>query len=79
MPAIMFDTLKLSNALKTSFISEQAETLAAAIAGTAQDNIATKGDLTELKIGLVEWIVAAMAFNFIGTAGLIIPLVKGLK
>ncbi len=35
--------------------------------------------IASLKVDLIKWIVAAIAFNFIGTAGLVIALVRGLK
>ncbi len=76
MSAVIFDTLKLSKALRATFSAEQADNIAEAVAASTQDHVATKGDLQDLKVEMVKWIVGAIAFNFIGTAGLIIALVR---
>ncbi len=73
---MIFDTLKLSQALKGEFTSAQAEALASALAANTQDAVATKSDLTELKIELVRWIVGAIAFNLLGTIGIMITVAE---
>ena len=51
--AVPFDTLKLARALRqASFTNEQAEGAAEAIAGALQADLATKGDLAEVRAGL---------------------------
>ncbi len=68
---------------RLDFTPVQAE----ALADSGQDNDATKEDITnlradlivkfaDLKVETVRWIVGAVAFNLIGTAGLIIALVR---
>jgi hypothetical protein len=37
---------------------------------------AAKADLLELKVDLVRWIVTAIAFNFVATAGLFLGFAK---
>ncbi|WP_158812026.1 hypothetical protein [Beijerinckia sp. L45] len=37
---------------------------------------ATKSDILELKVDLVRWIVTAIAFNFVATAGLFLGFAK---
>lgn len=76
MAAMIFDTLKLARAPRTDFTQDQAEALASAIAASAQDSVATKADLSELEVDLVRWIVTAIAFNFLATAGLFIAFSK---
>ncbi len=101
MAAVLFDTLKFVRELRPSFSQEQAEALATAVAGSAQDTIATKADIASLraemieikgelkgdiaalksdlamlKIDLVRWIVTAIAFNFVATAGFIITALR---
>ncbi len=57
--------------------------LAASVTAVAASVTALEGSvamqIAALKVDSVKWIVAAIAFNFIGTAGLIIALVKGFK
>lgn len=53
MTAVPFDTLKLARALRqASFTNEQAEGAAEAIAGALQADLATKGDLAEVRAEL---------------------------
>ena len=88
MSAVAYDALKLSKALEAAGFTPaaRAEGLTKALAQSAQDSFATKQDfirleasaasqIASLKVALVKWIAAAIAFNFIGTAGLVIALV----
>ena len=87
---MIYDTLKLSRALRTSFTAEQADTLATASSESTEDTVATKADIlvlkadianlrSEMKTGIatlktdvVRWIMTAIAFNFLGTVGLMV-------
>jgi len=54
MTAIAFDTLKFAQTLrdKAKFTQEQSEGLANAIADATSDQIATKGDIKDLRVEL---------------------------
>jgi len=54
MTALAFDTLKFAQTLrdKAKFTQEQAEGLANAIADATSDQIATKGDIKDLRVEL---------------------------
>lgn len=127
---MIYDTLKLSKALRVSFTPEQSDTLAQAFAESTEDNVATKLDIAEvkteiaqlrtevkteiaqlkteiaelrtevktdiaqlktemaalrvelktdiatLKVDMVRWIVGAIAFNLLGTIGLMIAVAE---
>ena len=46
---MIYDTLKLSKALRTSFTSEQSDTLAQAFSESTEDTVATKLDVAGLR------------------------------
>ena len=105
---MIYDTLKLSKALRVSFTPEQSDTLAQAFSESTEDSVATKldiaglkveiaelkveiaelraelrteiaavrTDVAELKIDMVRWIVGAIAFNLIGTIGIMIAVAE---
>ncbi len=84
---MIYDTLKLSQALRTSFTPDQAETLASAFAESTQDTVATKAgvrelrpelktDVASMKTDLVRWIVTASAFNLLATVGLMVVVAR---
>ena len=89
---MIYDTLKLSRALRASFTEEQADTLARASSASTEVSVATKADVlalkaeianvrgevlrAELKTDMVRWIVTAIAFNFVGTVGLMVLVAK---
>ncbi|MDD3581627.1 MAG: hypothetical protein PHW74_11470 [Desulfobacca sp.] len=53
MPTLVFDTLEFAKKLKAAnFTSDQAEALAAAMAGIVEERLATKQDLKELEARL---------------------------
>ncbi len=90
MATLLFDTLKLAQTLRPSFSQDQAEALATATGAGAQENVATKsglaelkaelkGEIATLKVDLVRWIVTAIAFNFVATAGALIAALKAFK
>ena len=79
MAAMLFDTLKSARELHSDFSQEQSKTLADAIASSAQDTVATRGGIAEMKGDLVRWIVTAIAFNFVATAGLMVTALKVSK
>ena len=87
---MIFDTLKLSKALRVSFTPEQAETLAQAFSESTEDSVATKVEIAELrteiaavrtdvaalKVDMVRWIAGATAFNLVGTTGVMIAVAE---
>ena len=125
---MIYDTLKLSKALRVSFTPEQSDTLAQAFSASTEDNVATKldiaqikteiaqlrtelktdiaairgesaavrgeiaairgeiaavraelkNDIANLKVDMVRWIVSAIAFNPLGTIGIMIALVRSV-
>jgi uncharacterized coiled-coil DUF342 family protein len=56
MTALLFDTLRLSRTLrdKGHFTSEQAEALAEALGEATQGDLATKGDLAEVRTEIAD-------------------------
>ncbi len=125
--AMIYDTLKLSKALRVSFTPEQSDTLATAFSESTEDSVATKLDIaglkteiadlrtelktevadlrtelkteiaglrtelkteiaglrTELKtdianlrVDMVRWIVGAIAFNLLGTIGIMVTVAE---
>lgn len=85
MPA--FDTLQIAKELQTAFTPEQAEALVKAFARSLTEDLATKQDLVESearlrneikdgKVEMIKWTVGAIAFNLLGTAGLMVTLIK---
>ena len=54
MREMIYDTLKLSKALRVSFTPEQSDTLATAFSESTEDNVATKLDVAGLKIEIVD-------------------------
>jgi hypothetical protein len=77
--AMIYDTLKLSKSLREhgNFTQEQAEALAEALNQAAQDNLATKGDLSELKAELLKWMLGAMGIQTIAIIGAVLAIVRG--
>lgn len=79
---IAFDTLQVAKDLEIAFTPEQAEALVKVFSRTLSQELVTKDDLkTEvatLKVDMVRWIVGAIAFNLLGTAGLIVTLIKSI-
>ena len=124
---MIYDTLKLSKALRVSFTPEQSDTLATAFSESTEDSVATKLDIaglkteiadlrtelktevadlrtelkteiaglrtelkteiaglrTELKtdianlrVDMVRWIVGAIAFNLLGTIGIMVTVAE---
>ena len=116
---MIYDTLKLSKALRVSFSPEQSDTLATAFSESTEDSVATKLDIAELKteiadlraelkteiaelrtgiaelradlkteiaavrgeiatlkVDMVRWIVGAIAFNLLGTIGIMIAVAQ---
>ena len=98
---MIYDTLRLSKALRTSFTPEQSDTLAQALSESTEDNVATKldiatlktemaelragiadlrtelkTDIATLKVDMVRWIVGAIAFNLLGTIGIMIAVAE---
>lgn len=109
---MIYDTLKLSKALRVSFTPEQSDTLALAFSESTEDHVATKVDVAELKAGtadfrtelksdiaelraelkelsielkndiatrkvdMVRWISGAIAFNLLGTIGIMIAVAE---
>ena len=127
---MIYDTLKLSEALRVSFTPEQSDTLAQAFSASTESTVATKLDIAELKaeiadvrteiadvrtelkieiaalrteianlrtevktdiaalrtevktdiatlkVDMVRWIVGAIAFNLLGTIGIMIAVAQ---
>ena len=131
---MIYDTLRLSKALRGSFTPEQSDTLAQAFSESTEDSVATKVDIAELKteiadlkvelkteiadlrvelkteiadlrvelkteianlkieisvlraelktdianlkVDMVRWIVGAIAFNLLGTIGIMIAVAQ---
>jgi len=80
MATITFDSLKLSDRLKTAgFTAEQAEAVVRVIA-EAQDELVTKKDLeialapVKADIHLLKWM---MGFVLAGVVGILLKLVSG--
>ena len=81
---LVFDTLQLAKDLRDHFPTDQAEAIATALSRNASERIATKDDVADLKAGMAgpradmatKWIVSAIAFNFLATAGLFIGVFK---
>ncbi len=69
------DTLELARGLKPAF-KDQAETLTTALAQTTNETVATKADLVDLGNRLIKWVVGAIAFNLLGTVGLVLGLIE---
>ncbi len=102
---MIYDTLRLSKALRASFTPEQSDTLAQALSESTEDHVATKldiaglkteiadlraelkaeiadlrtevkTDIATLKVEMVRWIVGAIAFNLLGTIGIMIAVAE---
>ncbi len=72
------DLLQVEANLSSRIAAVEASVTAVAASVTALEGSVAM-QIASLKVDSVKWIVAAIAFNFIGTAGLIIALVKGFK
>ena len=85
MPALIFDTLRLSQTLrdKGHFSPEQAEALAEGFSLATHEDLVTKVDIAEIKIEIarikaeiLKWIVGANGFQTAAMLGTIVGLVK---
>ncbi|MBF0566594.1 MAG: DUF1640 domain-containing protein [Nitrospirae bacterium] len=83
--AVTFDTLKfVENLMKSGFSEEQAKGLSEALKDAqdaGMDEVATKGDLKELKAEIISDIVKWVAAMLVAQAAVIAALVRlfGLK